>query len=114
MSVLTFSVQPMPKVLLFWLELVPGDGHVRAVLADVDEPVGHVPQVVVVDPHVVGAVHLDRVEVVVLVVPDALVRVPDGQVPDDHVVHAGPEEEAAADDVPGGPGPDDGLVGLRP
>src|SRR5207253_1477007 len=60
----------------------------------------------------VGAVHLDGVEVVFLVVPDALVGVPDGQVPDDHVVDAGAEEEAAADDLPGGPGPDDGLVRL--
>ncbi|MDQ0831862.1 hypothetical protein QF032_003706 [Streptomyces achromogenes] len=98
--------------LVLLAQFVPGDGQVGRVLAAVDESVGHVPDVVVIDPDVVGAVHLDAVEIVFLVVPDALVGVPDRQVPDDHVVDALAEEEAAADDLSGGPGPDDRLVRL--
>ncbi len=91
---------------------VPGQCHVVAVLADVDAAVADALDAGVVDPDVVGGVEADAVVVVVTALAVEVagdVRVPDGQVPDDHVV-AAVEEQAAADELGARSGADDGLV----
>src|SRR5690625_1319757 len=72
-------------------EDVPGERDVGGVLAHVHQPVAQPGELVVVDPHVGRGVDADPVVVVLfaLSVPVAGdVGVPEGQVPDDHVLHA--------------------------
>src|SRR5690349_190003 len=101
-----------PEGLVLAGQHVPGHGEVAGVLSGVDQAVVHPFDPVVVDPDVVGGVHLDAVVVVDLVVRvvGGHRRVADGEVADDDVVHAGLEDDAAVHQLALGAHPDQGLA----